>query len=157
MSPRAMVVRAVAALTTVGMVAGNVLAETQQWGGRSTAAVSAMFPVLVTPAGYVFAIWALIYVGMLAYSAAQFLEPLRRDRLADRLAPAIIVSNVANVTWLWLWHDLRIGLTVVVMLVLLVSLIAAYLIARSYRPRPRSSLERWAVRAISSHSPPSIL
>jgi hypothetical protein len=57
------------------------------------------------------------------------------------------VSNVANVGWLFLWHSLNIYWTVPVMLVLLGSLIVAYLTARRGRPDHPSALERWAVRA----------
>ena len=94
-----------------------------------------------------FAIWGLIYLGLLTYSAAQFIPPLAEDPLADRLAWPLIVSSAANVSWLLLWHSLNIYWTVPVMLLLLASLIAAYLIARRDRPDRPSTLERWAVRA----------
>ncbi len=94
-----------------------------------------------------FAIWGLIYIGLIAYSVAQFIRPLAQDPLPDRLGWPIILSNVANITWLVLWHSLNIYWTVPVMLVLLGSLIAAYLIARRGRPDHPGALERWAVRA----------
>jgi hypothetical protein len=85
---------------------------------------------------------------MLAYSGAQFMPPLAQAELPDRLAVPIVVANVANVTWLLLWHSLNIYLTVLAMLVLLASLVSAYLIARGDAARgPLSTLERWAVRA----------
>lgn len=147
MADRTLLKRGVVAVTTVGMIAGNVAAATLPLFGRSTAEISDRFKVLVTPAGYVFSIWGLIYLAMLALSAGQFFEPLKSDNLPDRIAPAIIVSNVANVFWLVLWHALRITLTVPVMLVLLGSLIVAYVMARTGRPASISALERWAVRA----------
>lgn len=128
------------------MILMNILANALPLFGRGTGEVSARYPTLVTPAGYVFAIWGLIYIGLIAYSAAQFLRPLVDDPLPDRLAWPIIASNVANVAWLLLWHSLNIYLTVPVMLALLVSLIVAYRIARSNRPGHPSPLERWAVR-----------
>jgi hypothetical protein len=139
--------RVLVAVTTVGMIAMNVLANALPLFGRGTGEVSARYPTLVTPAGYVFAIWGLIYIGLLAYSVAQFVSPLASDPLPDRLAWALIVSNVANVVWLLLWHSLNISWTVPVMLVLLASLIVAYLTARRDRPEKPGGLERWAVRA----------
>jgi hypothetical protein len=139
--------RILVALTIVGMIVMNVLAAALPLFGRGTAAVSALYPALVTPAGYVFAIWGLIYIGMLAYAVAQFLKPLAEDELPDRLAWPLILSSVANVAWLFLWQSLNIYWTVPVMLVLLSSLIAAYLTARRGRPDRPSVLERWAVRA----------
>lgn len=139
--------RIVVALTTVGMIVMNVLAPLLPLFGRGTAEVSRLYQTLVTPAGYVFAIWGLIYIGLLAYSVAQFVRPLSEDVLPDRLAAPLIVSNLANIVWLFLWHSLNIYLTVPVMLVLLGSLIWAYVVARKDRPEHPSALERWAVRA----------
>jgi translocator protein len=139
--------RAFVAATVIGTIAMNGLANALPLFGRGTGEVSALYPTLVTPAGYVFAIWGVIYLGLLVYSAAQFLSPLNDDPLPDRLAWPLIVSGVANVVWLMLWHSLNIYWTVAAMLVLLASLITAYLIARADRPEPPSALERWAVRA----------
>ena len=139
--------RILVALTVVAMIVMNILANALPFFGRGTGQVSALYPTLVTPAGYVFAIWGLIYLGMLAYAVAQFVTPLADDPLPDRLAWPLIVSSVANVVWLLLWQSLSIAWTVPVMLVLLASLIAAYLMARRDRADRPSSLERWAVRA----------
>jgi translocator protein len=139
--------RVVVALTTVGMIVMNVLAASLPLFGRGTAEVSALYQTLVTPAGYVFAIWGLIYIGMLAYSVAQFIRPLADDPLPDRLAWPLIGSNIANVVWLLLWHSLNIYWTVLVMIVLLDALIGAYILSRRDRPEHPSALERWAVRA----------
>ncbi len=144
---RGLPVRILVALTTAGMIAANLMANALPFFGRDTADVSARFPTLVTPAGYVFAIWGLIYLGLVALSVAQFLEPLRHDELPDRIAVPLIVSNVANITWLLLWHSLQIVWTVPVMLVLLASLVAAYTRAHRDRPQRPSALELWCVRA----------
>ena len=129
------------------MIVMNYLANALPFFGRGTGEVSDLYPTLVTPAGYVFAIWGLIFLGLLVYSAAQFIKPLATDPLPDALAWPLIVSNVANVVWLLLWQSLNIFWTVPVMLVLLASLIVAYRIARKDRPANPSALERWAVRA----------
>ena len=62
--------RVVVAATVVGMIGMNALANIIPFFGRGTGEVSDTFPTLVTPAGYVFSIWGLIYIGLLAYSAA---------------------------------------------------------------------------------------
>jgi hypothetical protein len=84
------------------MIVMNVLANSLPLFGRGTAEVSALYPTLVTPAGCVFAIWGLIYLGLLAYSVAQFIHPLAEDPLPDRLAWPLVISNVANVAWLFM-------------------------------------------------------
>jgi benzodiazapine receptor len=139
--------RILVAATVVAMIVMNVLANALPFFGRGTGEVSAFYPTLVTPAGYVFAIWGLIYIALLTYSVAQFLRPLATDPLPDALAWPLIVSNVANVVWLLLWHSLNIYWTVPVMLVLLASLVVAYRISRQGRSDNPAAAERWAVRA----------
>jgi len=139
--------RILVALTSVGMIAMNALANILPFFGRGTGEVSALYPTLVTPAGYVFAIWAVIYLGLIAYSIAQFTGHLAEDPLPDLLAWPLIISNVANVIWLLLWHSLNIYWTVPFMLVLLASLIVAYLLAHDGRPQRPTALEAWTVRA----------
>lgn len=146
-SNRSLPLRALVVATTALMLGTNFAATSLPLFGRDTAEISDRFRVLVTPAGYVFSIWGLIYLGMIAYAAAQFIGPLRADELPDRLAPAIIASNIANSLWLVLWHALLIVLSVPVMLVLLGSLITAYVLARRDRPDPVAPVERWTVRA----------
>jgi len=139
--------RVVVALGIVGVIVMNVLASALPLFGRGTGEVSDLYPTLVTPAGYVFVIWAFIYLGLLAYCVAQFVSPLADDALIDRLAWPLIVSCIANVVWLFLWHSLNIAWSVPVMVLLLLSLVTAYVIARQGRPDRPSGLERWAVRA----------
>ena len=141
------VLRVLVAVTVVGTIAMNYLANALPFFGRGTGEVSAVYPTLVTPAGYVFAIWGLIYVGLITYSVAQFLKPLASDPLPDALALPLIVSSVANVVWLLLWQSLNIYWSVPVMLVLLGSLIVAHRISRKDRPTSPSASEQWTVRA----------
>lgn len=144
---RGLILRVAIVVTSVATIAVNLLANAVPFFGRTTGEISAMFPTLITPAGYVFAIWGVIYIGLVALSVGVFLEPLRRDPMPERIAVPIVVSNVANVTWLLLWHSLQIVWTVPVQIVLLGSLIAAYVLARRDRPDRPSAIERWCVWA----------
>ncbi|MFB9324798.1 hypothetical protein ACFFSY_02440 [Paenibacillus aurantiacus] len=61
----------------IAVVAVNALADWLPINGLTTGEVSAKYPVLVTPAGYAFSIWSLIYAllaGFVIYQA----RPLRR-------------------------------------------------------------------------------
>lgn len=105
----------------------NTLATTLPLNGQTTGSISDRFPVLFTPAGYVFAIWSLIYLGLIAFAVYQAL-PAQRDnaRLAAISGP-FLLSNIANSVWIFLWHYNLFPLSLVVMLVLLGSLITIYL------------------------------
>ncbi len=58
---------------TIGMIIFNWLAATGILGGIDTGAVSDKYDTHITPAGYAFAIWSLIYLGMIAFSIYQAL------------------------------------------------------------------------------------
>jgi len=108
-------------------VAINALANVAALGGRTTGEISDAYPTLVAPAGYVFSIWGVIYVLLLAFIIFQAL-PRNRDKLfLHRIGGLFVLSCVANVCWLFLWHYLQIVLSTIVMFVLLVVLIAIYL------------------------------
>ena len=58
---------------TIGVIAFNWLAATGRLGGSDTAAISEKYQTLVTPAGYAFSIWTLIYLGLVSFSVFQML------------------------------------------------------------------------------------
>ena len=114
-------------LATLATLAVNGLANALPLNGLNTGEISDRFNVYFVPAGYVFAIWGLIYLGILAYSVYQILPSQRANQTLDRIAGLYILSSLFNITWLFLWHFERFPLTIFMMLGLLLSLIAIYL------------------------------
>lgn len=120
----------------------NVLANTLPLNNQTTGEISNRFSVLVTPAGYVFSIWSLIYIGQIGYAVYQAL-PAQRDKDTLRhIAPWFILSCAANVGWLLLRHYNFIVWSLVAMFTLLLALL---MIALRLDPRPVTSRERWLV------------
>jgi len=117
-------VNLLAVLVTIGM---NVLANALPLNGQNTGAISDRFRVYFVPAGYVFAIWGLIYLGWLAFGVFQALPSQRQNPRLRRLGYLFALSCLANVAWLFCWHYNQFGLSVAVMLTLLGLLIASYL------------------------------
>ena len=105
----------------------NVLASTVPLNGQNTGEISDRFQVYFVPAGYVFAIWGVIYIGWIAFTIFQFQLSQKESPRLRRLGYLFALSNLANATWLFCWHYNRFGLSVLVMLVLLGLLIASYL------------------------------
>lgn len=105
----------------------NVLANTLALNGRTTGEISDLYPTLITPAGYVFSIWGLIYTLLLLFVVFQALPQQREKPFLHEISFLFILSSVANVTWLFLWHYDLITLSIVPMFVLLATLIAIYL------------------------------
>ena len=104
---------------TVGMIIFNWLAATGILGGIDTGAVSDKYDTHITPAGYAFAIWSLIYLGMIAFSIYQAL-PSQAARFRG-LRRIYIISCVANCAWLYVWSQELIVLCLGIIIVLLIS------------------------------------
>jgi benzodiazapine receptor len=105
----------------------NGLASSVALNGRTTAEVSDLYPALVTPAGYVFAIWGVIYALLLVFVVFQALPSKREQPFLGKISVFFVLSSVLNVSWLLLWHYDQIALSVVLMFALLASLILIYL------------------------------
>ncbi len=122
----------------------NGLANGLPLNGRMTGEISDGFSVYFVPAGYVFAIWGVIYLGLIAFGVYQALPSQRENPRLRRIGYWFALSSLANSVWIFLWHYLQFPLTVVVMLLLLVSLIVIYLRLNIGQTRV-STVERWTV------------
>jgi benzodiazapine receptor len=105
----------------------NGLASSLALNGRTTAEVSDLYFTLVTPAGYVFSIWGVIYTLLLFFVVFQALPSQRDKPFLKQINVLLVLSGVLNVVWLFLWHYDQIVLSVVLMFALLATLIAVYL------------------------------
>ena len=125
----------------LGVLEVNGLANTTILGGRTTGAVADAIPNLFVPAGLTFSIWGVIYLLLIAFVVYQtyWLFGADENRTA-RLRPIgilFIVSCALNITWLLSWQYSLVGMSVVIMLAFLVTLILAYLRLRAGSDRPR--------------------
>jgi hypothetical protein len=122
----------------------NILANALPLNGQNTGEISDRFQVYFVPAGYVFAIWGIIYIGWLAFTIYQFLPAQKENLRLQKLGYLFALSGIFNAAWLFCWHYNQFGLSVIVMLALLATLIGSYLkldVGRS----PASAVERWCV------------
>lgn len=137
-------------VVTLATIAINGLATGLPLNGQSTGEISDRFPSLFTPAGYVFSIWGVIYLGLIAYMVFQALPAQRTNPRLRSIGWLYVISGLANSVWIFLWHYNQFTLSLVVMLVLLVSLIVIYQRLNPWRASV-SSVERW-----TTHIPFSI-
>ena len=122
----------------------NVLASALPLNGQNTGEISDRFQVFFVPAGYVFAIWFLIFVGWIVFAIFQFLPAQKENSRLRALGFWFALSGVFNAAWLFCWHYNLFGLSVLVMLALLGTLIVCYLKLDVGRAAV-SSAEKWAV------------
>lgn len=132
-------------VTVIVTIVINGLANALPLNGQNTGEISDRFQVYFVPAGYVFSIWGLIYLGLIAFTIFQALPARRENPRLRATGWWIALGGLANGAWIFLWHYEQFALTVVVMLVLLASLIVTYLRLEIGRTKV-SAGETWAVR-----------
>jgi len=118
--------RLINALTLAGMLVVNALANSLPLNGKTTADISAAYPVLFTPAGYVFSIWGLIYLALIGFTVFQALPAQSGNKRIDRIGGWFALANVLNTLWLFAWHWEVLWVSVLLMLGLLASLLVIY-------------------------------
>jgi benzodiazapine receptor len=131
-------------LATVALIVVNVLANALPLNGVTTGEISDRFDVYFVPAGYVFSIWFVIYVGLIAFTVFQALPGQRDNPYLRRIGYLYALSCAANVAWLFLWHYQVFALTLVAMLALLLLLTAIYLGLGIGQARV-VALEKWLI------------
>ena len=131
-------------LAVIAVIVINGLANALPLNGQSTGEISDRFQVYFVPAGYVFSIWGLIYLGLIAFAVYQALPAQRDNPRLRGIGYLFTLSCVANIAWIFLWHYEVFPLTLVAMLALLLLLIAIYLRLDIGRARVPTA-EKWLV------------
>lgn len=103
----------------------NFLSTSIPFGGQTVAEVSEKYPSLITPAGYAFAIWGLIYLTMAIFAVFQ-LNKGKKIRLFRIIFPYFLLNVISNVLWLVAFQHELIGVSVLIMAVTLGSLIVIF-------------------------------
>ena len=125
---------------------GNAVIEGGRVGGTTSADIAYGVFTWFTPAGYVFAIWSLIYVAMVVWLVAYTrTAPVRADRFT-MTSILFIASCALNVLWLALWHFELVGISFIVILAEWAVLAALYLNVR------RSAKSGWGWVPISIYT-----
>lgn len=95
-------------------------------GALSNGAMSARHPTLLTPAGYAFSIWGLIFSGLVLYTGWQLRPQAWQTPLPARVTPVLTLAVLATMSWTLVFSYEHIGLSLVVMLLILGLLAVAY-------------------------------
>ncbi|MCW4010654.1 MAG: tryptophan-rich sensory protein [Candidatus Bathyarchaeota archaeon] len=124
--------------TAVALELGNILAFTATLvvnglasaaviGGKTTAEISDQYPTLITPAGYVFSIWGIIYTLLAVFVVYQALPRQREKAFQTQISGLFILSSLFNIAWIFLWQYGYIALSVAPIVGLWATLAAIYL------------------------------
>ncbi|WP_461108005.1 tryptophan-rich sensory protein [Spirosoma koreense] len=118
------------------LIVMNYLSNTGVFGGHTNRDVSEKYHTLITPAGYAFSIWGLIFLGLLGFAIYQALPAQRTNTRFRAVGWWVIVNAICNAIWSPLFNNELIGLALVVILVMLFSLVVIEqrLLARPHVP-----------------------
>jgi benzodiazapine receptor len=109
------------------VIVNSLAGSTTFLGGVNTAEISDSNPTLITPAGYVFSIWGIIYVLLGVFVIFQALPSQKEKEYEKKIGWLFVLSSVLNIVWLFLWQYEILSVSVVLMFLLLATLIAIYL------------------------------
>lgn len=115
----------------IAVIAMNFLAVSLPLFGKTPGDISDLFPSLFTPAGFTFSIWSVIYILLGVFIFRQANGLFTKDMAAPEDVGVIgwwfFANCLFNIAWLFSWHSLNFGLSMVLMLCILGTLIVIYL------------------------------
>ncbi len=113
-------------VATVATLVVNYLANALPIGGITTGAAADLYKIFFFPAGYAFAIWGVIYLGLGVYTAWQLLPAQRDNALLDKIGLYYIFTCLGNIVWIFVWQYQYPLWSIIPMLVILDQLIHVY-------------------------------
>ncbi len=109
------------------VLVNSVAGSTTILGGKDTAQISDANPTLITPAGYVFAIWGAIYILLGIFVVFQALPSEKGKDYKKSIGWLFVLASILNIAWLFLWQFEYLTLSVLLMFLLLATLISGKL------------------------------
>ena len=131
-------------LTTLFALVANGMANAIPLNGRMTGEISDSFNVLFVPAGYVFSIWGIIYIALIAYTIYQALPSQRSNPRLRDTGWLVSLSSLLNGVWIFFWHYGLYILSLLDMFALLAVLMMIYLRLDIGKTR-FSNQEKWLI------------
>jgi len=109
------------------VIVNGLAGSTTLIGGQDTAAVSDKYPTFVTPAGYVFSIWGIIYLLLGVFVVYSALPKQKSSDFVSRIGWLFVLSSILNIAWLFVWQYEILAASAAIIVAFLISLIAIYL------------------------------
>jgi hypothetical protein len=115
----------------LGVLVVNTLATTLPINNKTTGELSDQYPNLFVPAGLTFSIWGVIYLLLAIFTVYQLIQAFKKESgdtsAFKKIGLFFFLTCLVNITWIYAWHFELVGLSVIVMLVFLLTLITIYL------------------------------
>ena len=108
----------------------NAIAVILPLNNKTTQQLSDDLPNLFVPAGLTFSIWSIIYILWIVFAIYQTRDLFKKREIEmpflHQITFLFILSGVANSAWIFAWHYQYVGLSLLIMIVLLFTLLASY-------------------------------
>ncbi|MDP4283455.1 MAG: tryptophan-rich sensory protein [Bacteroidota bacterium] len=120
-------------IAVISTIIVNYLSNTGVFNGKTVAEISNKYQNYFTPAGYAFSIWGLIYLGLLTfviYTGQGLFKKIEDKWPVLEIGWWFVISCIANSFWVIAWLYEYTGLTVLIMIIILISLVKIILNTR---------------------------
>lgn len=105
----------------------DIAANIVPFNGITTGEIANRLPVLFMPSGYVYAIWAVIYILLIVWLYGFWQDTKNSNHsLQNGRAALFISSSLLNIAWILFWHYGVFYWTIVIATALLFTLLAMY-------------------------------
>ncbi len=124
-------------LSVILVIAVNYISQALRLNDTTIGEISQKYDNLFTPASYAFAIWGIIFLGLFAYAIFQVKRAFFGDKPSDYIIQTgfwFVQANVLNSLWVIAFVFDYTGVSVMIMLGILVSLVKIIL---------NTNMERW--------------
>lgn len=121
----------------IAVIFFNYYLNAQGINGNTVGSLSDEYSNLFTPAGYAFSIWGIIFLALFVqaiFLVVRAFKPQKDQTPISQIGLGIFLANLLNIGWLIAWLNEYTGMSVVVMLLLLITLLSVVV---------RTNMERW--------------
>jgi benzodiazapine receptor len=108
------------------VIINGLAGSTTLIGGVNTAFISDSNPTLITPAGFTFAIWGVIYILLGVFVVYQALPSQKDKEYHKQISWLFVLISITNIGWIFLWQYNLVTLSLPVIVLFLIGLILIY-------------------------------
>lgn len=115
-------------ISVVAALAMNILANVNPPNGLTIGEISNKFfgDILITPANYAFAVWGLIYLGLISLAVYQALPAQKNNPALRQVGYKLAIASLSQIVWVVCFLYRHYAISFLAMLGILLPLIAAY-------------------------------
>ena len=126
---KSVIIRQIVTLVAIlGAFGTNIWANINPPNGLTIGAISQQIfkDVLITPASYAFAVWGLIYLGLISLAVYQALPMQRTNSMMRKVGYKLAIASLAQIIWVFCFLYRQYAASFIAMLCILLPLISAY-------------------------------